>query len=87
MLHYRPDITTVSPPNSLYGEGPPSDAAEVAVVVGFDEPELDFCDSLVVTRVIDNGLDLDLEEQGDTVWLCRIDVEWNPIWPQLRHIG
>lgn len=87
MLHYRPDIPTVSPHNSLYDEGPPVPSAELAVMVGFDEADLNFCDSLVVTDVIDNGLDLDNEEQGESVWLCRTTSDWTSVWPALRHIG
>jgi hypothetical protein len=87
MAHYRSDIPTVSPHNSLYDDGPPAPSAELAVMVGFDEADLTFCDSLVVTDVIDNGIDLDNEEQGEAVWLCRTTADWTSVWPALRRIG
>lgn len=87
MLHYRPDIPTVSPHNSLYDVAQPSSSDQLAVVVGFDKADLDFCDSLVLADVIDNGIDLDNEEQGKPVWLCRTSAAWLSVWPTLRHIG
>jgi hypothetical protein len=43
-------------------------------------------DCTLVGRV-DNGLDLDNEEQGAPVWTCRDRLEaWFEIWPELRHL-
>ena len=38
-------------------------------------------------RRIDNGVDLDNEEQGAPVWTCAATVEpWSKLWPRLRHL-
>jgi hypothetical protein len=37
---------------------------------------------------IDNGIGLDTQEQGRTVWVCRQQRRpWSQVWPQLHHIG
>ena len=87
MLYYRPDIDTFSPHNSLHDLGPPPADARLAVMVGFEDDELEFCDSLDQAGVIDNGLDVDNEEQGQTVWLCRTTADWATVWPSLRHLN
>jgi hypothetical protein len=36
---------------------------------------------------IDNGVGLENEEQGRTVWVCRDQRRpWLQVWPQLRQI-
>ncbi|MGC1207765.1 MAG: hypothetical protein WA880_07410, partial [Ornithinimicrobium sp.] len=87
MLHFRPDIDTFSPHNSLYDVAQPPASAQLAVMVGFEEDELEFCDSLEQKGSIDNGLDVDNEEQGQTVWLCATTADWTLVWPRLRHLN
>ncbi|MGB3761811.1 MAG: hypothetical protein WA966_01210, partial [Ornithinimicrobium sp.] len=87
MLRFRPDLDIVSPHNSLWDLGGPPDGTELAVMVGFEESELEFCDEPRRGAVIDNGVDLDNEEQGQVVWLCRTDADWTAVWPTLRHLN
>ena len=44
--------------------------------------------SVEAAATIDNGVGLDNEEQGRTVWLCRDQIApWPQIWPSFRHLG
>ena len=37
---------------------------------------------------IDNGVDLDNEEQGAGIWTCAsTDEEWSALWPRLRSLN
>jgi len=37
---------------------------------------------------IDNGVDLDNEEQGGPLWTCRAPAKpWRELWPDLRHLS
>ena len=37
---------------------------------------------------IDNGVDLDNDEQGQPVCLCLGPRQpWTSLWPKLRHLG
>lgn len=37
---------------------------------------------------IDDGVGLDNDEQGGTVWVCRDRrLSWSRLWPRLRHLG
>jgi hypothetical protein len=38
--------------------------------------------------VVDNGYDLQSQEQGTPIYVCRgTIVPWSQLWPDLRHIG
>ncbi|MGH3754910.1 MAG: glycosyltransferase family 39 protein [Pseudonocardiaceae bacterium] len=73
-----------------FGEwGPPPDGATPTIAVGLDRVALDelFASVTPVAR-IDNGLGLDTEEQGRTVWVCREQRRpWSQVWSQICHIG
>ena len=75
--------------NGYWDWGPPPEAARHTVVVGIDVSSgwwrvLGAC--TLVERV-DNGLDLENQEQGAPVSVCRgRHAEWSEIWPQLRHL-
>jgi hypothetical protein len=67
----------------------PPDTATTAVVTGYDREgvELYFASCTAAGRV-DNGVDVDNDEQGGTVWVCRDPRRpWSALWPQLRHLG
>ena len=55
------------------------------IVVGFRFPgEFVGCRT---AATIDNGVDLDNEERGGTVYLCdRPRRAWRELWPTLRHL-
>ena len=75
--------------NELWTYGPPPSDRTVAVVWTEDEsgPGASFasCDK---RATMDNGLGVDNEEQGSTVWVCRDPVGgWAAVWPSMRHLG
>ena len=56
------------------------------ILVGYAAPSTDF-DDCRAAAVVENGVDLDNEEQGGTVFVCaRPRQPWNEIWPSLRHL-
>jgi hypothetical protein len=68
---------------------PPADASPVLVVgYGWDEAELrEACAELTHAARLDNGVNLDNEEQGADVWICRGPRRsWAEVWPELRHL-
>ena len=75
--------------NELWNYGPPPDDRTVVVVwtesrVG---PSSAF-GSCEKRATMDNGLGVDNEEQGSTVWVCHNPVgAWAAIWPGLRHLS
>lgn len=77
--------------NAFWQWGPPSSGTQdgVVVAVGFSHDRLlqDFR-SVTSAGVIDNGVDLDNEEQGATIWVCRGQrAPWSELWPTLRRLG
>jgi hypothetical protein len=64
---------------------PPGSAGPV-IVLGYDDPSVDFraCDR---AATIDNGAGLDNEEQGGAVFVCAGPREpWAREWGRLRHL-
>jgi hypothetical protein len=76
--------------HNAYAEwGPPPDTATTVVAVGFDGTRLEqwFGEVEAVAR-IDNGVDLDNDEQGATVWVGRdLRLPWPGLWPEITHLG
>ena len=68
--------------------GPPPDDAEVVVAVGFPRATLEwaFADVTLAGRV-DNGLDVDNDEQGAPIWVCERRVAaWGDLWDDFRDL-
>jgi hypothetical protein len=64
---------------------PPGSAGPV-LVIGLTDPSTEFAGCRVVAT-IDNGVELENEEQGGTVFLCeRPRQPWREIWPALSHL-
>ncbi|MGN6606212.1 MAG: ArnT family glycosyltransferase [Jatrophihabitans sp.] len=89
IAHYRPDIAVFGTQNSLWALGPPPGDPSTVIAVGFDRADL-AARFAHVTQVatIDNGLDVDNDEQGMPVWRCsgpRQPV--SVLWRALRHLG
>lgn len=75
--------------NQLADERRPADAASVVVFVG---GQLNRVRGLFVSCTdharLDNGLDVDNEEQGQPVAVCREPIGgWSRVWPELRHLS
>jgi hypothetical protein len=75
--------------NAYWRWGPPPDAATGPVIVVGEVPAgLLGCGSLTLAATHDNGLDLDNEEQGAPVRVCRDRAAgWSQLWPALRHLS
>nr|MBA2559244.1 glycosyltransferase family 39 protein [Propionibacteriales bacterium] len=86
LVYYRIGAPVYSGHNGFAAWGPPPAAAAPVVVVGLDEPSLDFTGCRRAAR-IDNGLGVDNEEQGTTVWLCDAPRDgWERAWQRLKHL-
>lgn len=78
----------VSGQNALYDGPRPPDAATSVLVVGYQLEEVrgyfGRCD---VVGTLDNGVDVDNEEQDAPVAVCRDPREpWSTLWPRFRHL-
>jgi hypothetical protein len=76
--------------NAFHLWGPPPDRpAEVVVAVGFPQGTLlQHFGSVTPAATIDNGVDVDNEEQGRTVWICRDQLTpWSQSWPSFQRLG
>ena len=72
--------------NSFWRFGRPPDGAAPVIVVGYRNPGIDFAGCTTEAR-IDNGVDVDNEEQGGAVWVCKAPVRpWSQLWESLRHL-
>ena len=64
---------------------PPGSAGPV-IVLGYGDPSGDFTGCRAAAR-IDNGVELENEEQGGTVFVCeRPRLPWRELWPVLSHL-
>ena len=80
-----PDV--YSGQNQLYYQARPPDAATVVIMVGaqLDEARNHFTSCVIADR-LDNGLDVDNEEQGQPIAVCESPRGgWDAVWPALRH--
>ncbi|MDT2007085.1 glycosyltransferase family 39 protein [Rhodococcus opacus] len=75
--------------NSYWSWGPPPEQSGPVIAVGFGAEELRrWFGSVEPAGRIDNGVRLDNDEQGETVWICRDRLApWVGLWPHLRRIG
>jgi Dolichyl-phosphate-mannose-protein mannosyltransferase len=66
--------------------GKPPDSRGPVIVLGYRDPSVDFSRCRSAAKV-DNGVDLDNEEQGGTVFVCALPAQsWEVIWPHLTHL-
>jgi 4-amino-4-deoxy-L-arabinose transferase-like glycosyltransferase len=87
---YAPDLgPAFSGHNSYWTWGPPPEDVRTVVSVGLPEEDLRrWFGRVEPAGRVDNGLGLDNEEQGRTVWLAGDRrVPWSEIWPELRRFG
>lgn len=75
--------------NSYAEWGPPPETATTSIVVGYDRVQLEqWFGSVEEAARIDNGVGLDNDEQGTSVWVCRDRVApWAELWPELARLG
>lgn len=66
--------------------GVPPGSAGPVIVLGYDDASVDFV-GCRAAATIDNGVDLDNEEQGGQIFVCeRPRVPWAGLWPELTHL-
>jgi hypothetical protein len=90
LARYGPALSlprVYSAQNQLYFQGrPPASAAVVVLVGGQVGPAATLFTSCSTVTHLDNGVDVDNEEQGEPVAVCRGPLGgWNTVWPQLKH--
>ncbi|NUS02576.1 MAG: hypothetical protein HOV97_08415, partial [Nonomuraea sp.] len=85
----RAGVTRVySGQNQLWEYGPPPDDGTVAILVNAGPRARAMFGSCVERARVDNGVDVDNEEQGLPVWLCRDPARpWSTTWPMWRHFS
>ncbi|MEV0594942.1 glycosyltransferase family 39 protein [Nonomuraea cavernae] len=72
--------------NQLWAYGPPPESGTVAILVNTGRRE--YFDTCEPRARVDNGVGIDNEEQGTTVWLCRgLRQPWSVLWPHFRHFS
>ncbi|NUT36351.1 MAG: hypothetical protein HOV79_25120 [Hamadaea sp.] len=91
--HYGPELglpAVYSGHLAYWRWGPPPEGAGPVLVVGYgwDEAVLRReCAEVTHAATVDNGVELDNEEQGANVWICRgLRRPWAELWPDLRHM-
>jgi len=90
MLRLRPEIGhAYARQNSMWDLGPPPGGTTTAVVIGFSQRDRTrwFAQCHQAAR-IDNGLDVDNDEQGRLIYVCTGPRGlWSTIWRQMRRFA
>jgi hypothetical protein len=88
IAHFHPDLPVFSAQNALADQARPDDAVDTVVFVGGQLPQARtlFADCQVRTH-LDSGVDVENEEQGQPVAVCRDPQRpWADVWEDLRHL-
>ncbi|WP_106401690.1 ArnT family glycosyltransferase [Actinocorallia populi] len=76
--------------NGYHYFGRPPDTADPVIFVGAESAAglLRFWTDVTAAGRVDNGVGLDNEEQGQTIWICRGPRSpWPELWPRLAHLS
>jgi hypothetical protein len=87
---FAPDLRPAySGHNSYWTWGPPPENATTAVAIGFPREQLErWFGRVELAARVDNGVDLDNDEQGAPIWVAtQRRAPWSQLWPQLRRLG
>jgi 4-amino-4-deoxy-L-arabinose transferase-like glycosyltransferase len=90
VLRYAPDIPRVySGHNAFWDYGPPPVNTTTVLAIGYPTSDLHkWFGSVRPMGRIDNGLNLENDEQGRHVWLCMTPrASWTTLWPHMRNLG
>lgn len=89
MRRYRPSIPTFGGQNSYWDLAAPPADTRTAVIVGYPETTLRrWFATVTPIATIDNGVDLDNDEQGEQLWLCSgPTTDWATLWSEARRLG
>lgn len=84
---YGLDVPVYSGHNGYAAWGPPPGSGGPFVLVGYDSAPSWAVGCRVVARV-DNGVDLDNEEQGGAVQVCDAPAgTWQSVWSEVTHLS
>jgi hypothetical protein len=89
-MTYRPRSNMVHPRTTSLAPFSRRSAGIAALAIGeFSSTHLqEFFGSVERVGTLDNGLDVENEEQGHGIWVCREPVASLPkMWRDLRHYG
>jgi len=87
---FAPALGPAHSGHNSYGTwGPPPEDATTVIVIGYPEQRLArWFGSLELSARVDNGVDLDNDEQGAPIWVAtQRRAPWSEIWPELRRLG
>ena len=90
VLRYAPDIPHVySGHNALWDYGPPPATTTTVLAIGYPISDLHtWFEHMRPVGRIDDGLNLDNDEQGRHLWLCSGPTgSWSTLWPKMRNLG
>ena len=75
--------------NALHAYGPPPESATVVIAVTDGNPNgTGTFGSCALGARLDNGVDVENEEQEARVWVCRDrTVPWATAWPRFKHLS
>jgi hypothetical protein len=75
--------------HNAYGDwGPPPEGAAPVIAVGLPPDDREHLRDCRPVAGIDNGLDVDNDEQGTEIYVCAGPKRrWAVEWPSLRHLG
>jgi hypothetical protein len=88
IAHYRHGLPVFSAQKALADQARPADDVATLVLVGgqLGLARTVFADC-TTAATLDNGVDVDNEEQGLPVAICRgPQVGWSELWSHLRHL-
>ena len=84
---YGLDVPVYSGHNGFAAWGPPPGTDGPFVLVGYDDAPAWAVGCRVVAH-IDNGVDVDNEEQGGVVQVCDAPAgTWKSVWPEVSHLS
>jgi hypothetical protein len=87
VARYRSDVPVYSAQNGLFEQARPPDDTSTVVFVGGQLPEARRLFTCRVVGRLDNGVDVDNEEQGQPVAVCRDPrLAWPQLWDRLHHL-
>lgn len=75
--------------NQLFAYGPPPESATVAVAVKYSRQGLERrFDTCAPSGTVDNGVGVDNEFQGLTIFVCRgLKAPWRTLWPDFQEFS
>jgi hypothetical protein len=90
--HYGPDLPPVYSGHLAFWRWgpPPPDRTGPVILVGWGWQRSDLeaeCTSVTRAATVDNGVNIDNDEHGASIWICRGPRHpWTDLWPGLRRV-